>query len=199
MKKWLLRMILPAIGIVAVLFLAYLQVEHRYNYGHLFGYGVHVDAVSRYSYIGIPGQTHMYNARIFNFTLLPVGFDTCGEVRDALMSQIEFPYGVQRWDDQSNSWITSVADKSNKFCHPDPLNAIETNVVTRWIWPGMSVDVSSGEATAARHPFQQGNLARFVVFRKLGTENDWQYAIPSEPFIIVDNVIRDNNSNKVAH
>ncbi len=199
MNKWLSKRILPALGILAVLCLAYFQVEHRYNYGHLFGYGVHVDAVSRYSYIGIPGQTHMYNARISNFTLLPVGFDTCDYVSDAMMRGTEYPYEVQRWDDHSNSWNTIVAVKANTFCRPEPLDTIKTDRVTRWIWPGTTVDVSSGEATGAREPFEKGNLARFVVFRKLGTENDWQYAIPSEPFIIVDNVIRDGNSKKVAH
>lgn len=44
----------------------------------------------------------------------------------------------------------------------------------------------------------QGDLARFVVFRKVGTEIDWQYAIPSESFLIEDEIIR-NSTGEVSH
>ena len=198
-KKRLLGWILIAAVTVAMVCIGYLEFEHHYNYGHLFGYGVHVDAASRYSYIGIPGQTHMYYARVSNFTFLPVSFAACDYVTDAMGRGTDYPYSVQRWDKTSNEWTTIVMVKATEYCNPTPLSTIETNMTSKWILPGMTEDVSDGEATGARVPFEQGDLARFVVFRKLGTEDDWRYAIPSEPFVIADRVIRDDNSSKIAH
>ena len=58
----------------------------------------------------------------------------------------------------------------------------------------------SGEATGAREPFRKDDLARFVVFRKVVPRGDWQTAVPSVPFRIEDDVIRnENDSFRVQH
>jgi hypothetical protein len=199
-KLSLLRKILFALVAALCVVTGYLEFEHRYNYGHLFSYGLHVDTISRLADIGIPGQTHMYSARLSNFTLMPVSFTACDYVTDAVGRGTKYPYAVQRWDASSNSWQTIIEVSGEGFCHPMPLSTIETNLVSKRLWPGMSVEVMEGEATGAREPFQKGDLARFVVFRKLDKEADWQYAIPSVPFYIEDQVIRDeDDSYRVKH
>ena len=199
-KASLLRRTLLAFAAALCVLVGYFEFEHRYNYGHFFSYGLHVDAISEYANIGIPGQTHMYRARLFNFTLLPMSFTACDYVTDAMGRGTEYPYAVQRWDAASNSWQTIVEVSGEGFCHPVPLSTIETNLVSKRLWPGMSVEVMEGEATGAREPFQQGDLARFVVFRRLEKEADWRYAIPSVPFSIEDRVIRgEDGSFRVKH
>jgi hypothetical protein len=196
----LLRKILLVLVAILCLVIGYFEFEHHYNYGHLFSYGLHVDAISEYGHIGIPGQTHMYKARLSNFTLLPVSFTACDYVTDAMRSGTEYRYAVQRWDASSNSWQTIVEVSGESFCHPMPLSTIETNLVSRWLWPGMSAEVMEGEATGAREPFQKGDMARFVVFRRLDKEVDWRYAVPSVPFQIEDQVIRgEDDSFRVQH
>ena len=198
-KKRLLRWLLTVIPAIAIVCVGYLEVEHRYNYGHLFGYGVHVDVLSRYASIGIPGQTQMYYAQISNFTMLPVSLDACEYVTDASGSGISYQYAVQRWEADSNSWRTAGTVDADNFCRPTPLSTVETNRVSRWIWPGMTEDVSEGEATGARVPFEQGDMARFVVFGKVGSGDDWQYAVASAAFVITDRVIHDNGTDQTEH
>lgn len=56
------------------------------------------------------------------------------------------------------------------------------------------------EATGARVPFRKGDLARFVVFKTISKEADWETAIPSNPFYIEDDVKRDaHDFFRVAH
>ena len=42
---------------------------------------------------------------------------------------------------------------------------------------------------------RKGDLARFVVFRKLDRTGDWKSAIPSVPFAMEDDVIREGNDS----
>ncbi len=111
----------------------------------------------------------------------------------------KYPYAVQRWNTDLNSWQTIVDVSAESFCHPVPLSTIDTSTSEKWLWPGMAADASDGEATGAREPFQKSDIGRFVVFSKLGTGNDWQYAVFSEPFSIEDQVVRDDSSFKVEH
>ena len=59
-RRSLLRRALLILIAVIVIAVAYVEFDHRYNYGHFVGYGLHVDALSSDSYIGIPGQKKMY-------------------------------------------------------------------------------------------------------------------------------------------
>jgi hypothetical protein len=196
----LLRKVFLALVAAICVLVGYSEFEHRYNYGHFFSYGLHVDAISEYGHIGIPGQTHMYRARLSNFTLLPVSFTACDYVTDAMMPGTEYPYAVQRWDASSNSWQTIVGVSGEGFCHPMPLSTVKTNLVSKWLWPGMSAEVMEGEATGAREPFQKGDRARFMVFRRLDKGADWRYAVQSAPFYIEDQVIRgEDGAYRVRH
>ena len=199
-KVSLLRRLLLALGAILCLLVSYFEFAHRYNYGHFFSYGLHVDAVSEEAYIGIPGQTKMYKAQLSNFSLLPVNLNACDYVTDAFGHGTEYPYAVQRWGDSSNSWQTIVEVSGEGFCHPMPLSTIETNLVTKRLWPAMSVEVMEGEATGAREPFRKGDMARFVVFKSVDKKVNWQDAVPSVPFYIEDDVVRDeNDSFRVKH
>src|SRR3954465_1817973 len=93
------------ISVVAIfLILGYLEIQHHYNYGHYFTYGVHLDVISQPSSIGIPGQINMYEAKLFNFTVLPRNITGCDYISDTLEPGTAFPYGVQRWNDRTRSW-----------------------------------------------------------------------------------------------
>ncbi|MGH9968906.1 MAG: hypothetical protein ACREBG_14055 [Pyrinomonadaceae bacterium] len=186
--------IVSAIALVA---LSVIGVEwmHYHNYGHLVSYGLHVDPLHRDAYIGIPGQTKMYYARLSNYSLWPVSLPACDYVTDDFGKGTEFPYAVQRWEASSNRWQTIVDMSAERFCQPYPLGMIETHLVTKKLWPGSSVEVMEGEATGAHDSFRKGDLARFVVFRKMDSTGDWHSAIPSEPFPIQDDVIRTGNES----
>lgn len=199
LKKPILRIIL-ALAILLCGLIAYVEFTHRYNYGHFVHYGLHIDVVSKDSDIGIPGQTKMYHAELSNFTLWPAKLTACNYVTDAFDHGTDYPYAVQRWDARSNNWQTVVEEDVESFCQPYPLGKIQTQVVSKTLWPGMSVQVMEGEATGAREPFRKGDLARFVVFRRIDKQADWQRAIPSVAFTIEDDVERNEGGTfRVAH
>ena len=176
-----------------------IEYIHHYDYGHFVSYGLHVDALNRDTDIGIPGQTKMYWPRLSNYTLWPVKLAACDYITDAMEPGTEYPYAVQRWNTSSNAWETITEVNGDSYCHPYPLGMIETNLVYKRLWPGMSVEVMEGEATGAREPFQKDDRARFVVFTTANKNDAWKTAIPSAPFVIQDQVIRGNGSFRVRH
>ena len=179
---------------------AVLENTHHHQYGHYFGYGPHVDVVSEDSYIGIPGQTKLYSARLTNYRVWPLKLTCCDFISDTLTPGTEYPYAVQRWDSKSESWLTIMEANEENFCHPYPLGQAETHSNSKLLWPGGSVAVMGYEATGARDPFRKGDLARFVVFRRIGEHPDWTTAMPSLPFVIEDDVPRDDaGSFRVQH
>lgn len=199
-RRSFLRLVLLILVGALVLAVAYVQFEHRYNYGHFVPYGLHVDVVSEEAWIGIPGQKNMYSAEISNFSFLPVTLDGCDYLTDDFGRGTSYPYAVQRWDNTSGSWQTigGLPSEAN-FCHPMPLSMVQTNRISKLLWPGMRVEVMEGEATGARVPFQKDDRARFVVFRKLGNEAEWSDGVASHPFIIEDDVPRDDVQFRVEH
>jgi hypothetical protein len=197
-SKWKLILV---ITMVLTILIAYFEFAHYYNYGHLFSYGLHIDVLRLESNIGIPGQKNMYRAELSNFTLSPRKLAACDYVTDvAEFTGADYPYAVQRWDTSSNNWQTIVGEDPEKFCYPVPLGRSQTQIVSRLLWPGMSVDVMGWEATGARVPFQKGDMARFVIFTRTDKDKAWQTAIPSRPFYIEDDVIRQQgDSFRVQH
>jgi len=174
-------------------------LTHKYHYGHFVPLGLHLDVLVEDACIGIPGQKKLYRAELSNFNLWPVKLTACDFITDTLQPETEYPYAVERWDVSSNTWSTVVQMDSESFCRPYPTGMSHTRVVTKLLWPCMSVLVMRGEATGARVPFRKGDLARFVVFRSLsGVE--WQTAVASKPFEIEEDVIRDEqDSFRVKH
>ena len=174
--------------------------NHYRTYGHFVSYGLHVDPLNEDAYIGIPGQTKMYWARLSNYSVWPVTLPACDYVTDALSPGTGYPYAVQRFDTSSNTWHTVTDASGEWFCRPYPLGRVETHLVSKTLAPGAAIDVMEGEATGARDPFRQGDMARFVVFTKLDKSGDWKTAVASVPFRIEDNVIRDEaNPTRVKH
>lgn len=190
LKRHVLR-IAFALAILLCGLIAFIEFSHRYSYGHFVPYGLHLDVVSENVNIGIPGQTKMYHAKLSNFTLWPATLTACNFITDAMQPGTAYPYAVQRWDTSTNSWQTVVEVSRESFCQPYPLGKIETQVVSKLLWPSMAVDVMEGEATGAREPFRKGDLARFVVFRRMDKQADWQTAIPSPAFTIEDEVDKE--------
>ena len=189
-------------GLIVLLaaLLAIFEFSHRYNYGRFVSYGLHVDVIARESYIGIPGQTKLYEPYLFNFTLLPVSLEACDFVDDTLSPGTEYPYAVQRLDTVSKDWQTVAAVSGEDFCTPTPISKAETRIVSKRLWPGSTIKIMDSEATGARDPFTKGDMARFVVFREIRKGANWQTAIPSIPFYIEDQVLRDGETNfRIKH
>ena len=184
------------IGFFISLFLLVLSMEqiHHYNFGHYFSYGSHIDVISRYGYIGIPGQTQMYSGEFTNYSVLLVKLVACDFTSDILTDETTFPYGLQRWNSSSNSWETIFSIEPENYCQPMPTVGGGPHIVTKWILPFQSIQVITPEATGARVPFKQDDTARFIVFKDVSNANAWENAVVSEPFIIEDDVIRDENS-----
>jgi hypothetical protein len=184
------------VGLIIFSFLLILSLEqiHHYNFGHYFSYGSHIDVISRYGYIGIPGQTQLYSGEFTNYSVLPVKFVACDYTSDTLSDETDFPYGLQRWNSSSNSWETIFAIESEDYCQPMPTHGGGNHIISKWILPLQSIQVVSDEATGAREPFRKGDRARFVAFRDVSNGNAWNTAIVSETFVIEDDVIRDENS-----
>ena len=198
-KKAIVLGTLLAIVLTVVAFISYIQFGHRHDFGHFGPYGLHVDVLSEDVSIGIPGQKKMYKAVLSNFSFLPASLAACDYVTDAFGHGTEYPYAVQRWDNASSSWQTIVEVNGEGFCQPMPLSTIETTLKSKLLWPCMYVEVMEGEATGAREPFQKGDQARFVVFRTVSMNADWQNAIASKSFVIEDDVVRDNGQFRVKH
>jgi hypothetical protein len=188
------KLILISLTIFLCLLLLSMEQIHHYNYGHYFSYGSHIDIISRYGYIGIPGQTQMYSGQFTNFSVLPVKFAACDYMSDTLSDETDFPYSLQKWNSVTSSWETIFSIESEDYCQPMPTHGGGNHIVSKWIFPFQSIQVVSPEATGAREPFRKGDQARFVVFKDISNGNAWKTAIFSEPFFIEDDVIRDENS-----
>jgi hypothetical protein len=193
--RWLSAILITTFGIL----IGGIEYIHYHDYGHFVSYGLHADALNRDADIGIPGQTKMYWPRLSNYTLWPVKLAACDYITDAIEPGTEYPYAVQRWNTSSNAWETIAEVNGDGYCHPYPLGMIETNLVYKRLWPGVSVDVMEGEATGAREPFQKGDRARFIVFTTANKNDAWKTAIPSAPFVIQDQVIHGNVPSRVRH
>jgi hypothetical protein len=69
---------------------------------------------------------------------------------------------VERWDPSARKWENTFKGEEIAFCHPYPLGMVETQIITKRLWPGQSI-ATREEATAARDVFAIGDKARFVV------------------------------------
>lgn len=168
------------------------EIRHLIVHGHLVGYGLHVDASGYHDYIGMPGQTTYYYAEISNYTFWPEKMMACDYITDAFFEPgTEYPYAVQRWSSQNHRWETIIEPDLECFCRVAPLSKLKAELKSKYLLPGVTVRVMDWEETGAREPFRKGDLARFVVFRRLGQKADWETAIPSTPFVIEDDVVRD--------
>jgi hypothetical protein len=199
LKATIARKILVAFALLGCLLVVGVEWKHYHTYGHLVAYGLHVDVLNEDFNIAIPGQTKMYWAEIFNFSLVPVQLPACRPSGDTLDPPLEYPYAIQRFNETSRAWQTIVDGTDGGFCLP-PVRREMTGVVYTYLLPGSSVKVMSSEATGAREPFRKGDLARFVVFRKVSPNGEWETAITSVPFRIEDDVLREKDGSfRVQH
>ena len=141
----------------------------------------------------------MYWPRLSNYTLLPSKLAACNYVTDAMDPGTEYPYAVQMWNASTNNWDTITDVDWENYCHPYGLGMIQTELVSKRLWPGMSVDVMDGEATAARAPLQKGDKFRFVVFTSTDRNSAWKTSIASVPSVIQEQVIRGDASFNIEH
>jgi len=74
---------------------------------------------------------------------------------------------VQKFDPSTRNWEDVFKIDKSEFCRPYPLGMIETQIITKRLWPGQSIS-SGEEATAARDVFSIGDKARIVAFARDG-------------------------------
>jgi hypothetical protein len=131
--------------------------------------------------IGIPGITKMYEARLINRSLWPIRVQYCDFVDDSMTHGEEVAYTVERWDDVTRQWKTTVRANGRDFCRPFPLGIVRAKLTTRLLWPGQTLSTGQ-EATAARDGFDIGDKARFVIFA--GPAGDRAAQIATAEFFI---------------
>jgi hypothetical protein len=150
--------------LIAVAFTIH-ELNHFYHYGHLVPLGLHADvAISTESnLLGIPGVANDYNARLTNYSVLPITMNVCDYINWAGAHDTMVAYAVERWDPQSNTWkIVSEWDDSRFFCR-SAFEVVETHLIRRRLWPGQSLRVG-GVMPAERGGFQRGDGGRFTIF-----------------------------------
>ena len=185
-KRALLWRILFMFVAAIVVSVSYVELKHKFKFGHFVPYGLHVDALSRDGWIGIPGQKKMYWAELSNFSFWPVRLEGCDYISDFLSSGTSYPFLVQRWNSNLGEWQNIYEPQGEETCQPVPTSTIESHFVSRRLWPGMSVELDDG-AFGAHVKFRKGDQARFVVFTRM---NNWQNGVPSAAFTIEDDVQR---------
>ncbi len=177
---------------------AYIELRHWAKYGHLVSYGLHVDAMNENYSIAIPGQTKMYWPEVSNFTLLPVRLPACRPVTDILHPPLEYPFAIQRFDEQTKTWQTIIDATRFQFC-VNPYTH-QSQVTHTYLLPGSSVRVMSGAAVGAVQPFRKDDLARWVVFPAVSPSANWDSAVASSPLRIEDDVQTDEGGSfRIAH
>lgn len=173
------------------------ELRHRNKFGHFVSYGLHVDPMSVDFNIAIPGQTKMYWPEVSNFTFLPIRLPACAFPGDARHSLPTHAYAIQRLDKQSNIWQTVEATRFEFCLNPDNNESV---LAYTYLLPGSSVEVASGVAVAAMEPFRKDDLARYVVFRQVVPGNNWDTAVSSKPFLIEDDVQRNEDASfRIRH
>ena len=198
LQSHLVRSLFVLFGCSLFASVTYIEFRHWYNYGHLVAYGLHVDALNEDASIAIPGQTKMYWPELSNFSLLPVRLPACRPVSDTLNPPLEYPFSIQKWDEQAKSWQTIVNATKFEFCL-NPFNN-ESRLAHTYLLPGSSVKVISGYAVGAMDEFRKNDLARWVVFRQVFPSANWNTAVASTPFRIEDDVQRSaDGSFRVRH
>jgi hypothetical protein len=184
--KTLIWFALIAITIVGTIVFA-VQYLYQKERGFYLSYGLNLEVTSVQGSYGIPGQTHVYSAKLINFGVTPVKLAGCDYTSDTLSEETDYPYALQRLNPNSNEWVTIFAMTTGDYCRPIPLHGGGNHMVTKNLLPSDSIEFIPNEATGAREPFKHGDKARFVAFLHLG-EDAWTDAIYSEPFTIQDNV-----------
>jgi hypothetical protein len=197
-----LKIISSLIFVVAILvLLGFFGVQYIYHNerGNYLSVGLNLEVTREEASFGIPGQKYVYSAKLINFGVLPVKIAGCDYTSDTMSEETDYPYGIQKFNPNSKEWETILAITTDEFCRPMPTHGGGNHMVTKTLLPSDSILFIPDEATGARKPFKKGDQARFVAFRRLG-ENAWSDAVYSEPFIIEDDVLHDDNLNhKIAH
>lgn len=152
-----------AVGVLllAVIFVAAIQVRHDLRFGHFIGLGLHADYTVERADLAIPGITKVYNATLTNFGALPRKVCACEFVTDAMGHGTALAYAIEKWDGTAQAWSTAWQPTKASFCKPYPLGIIEGRVVEKRLWPSQNLSIGE-EATGAR--VQKGDLVRFVLF-----------------------------------
>jgi hypothetical protein len=162
---------LRRIGLVTValviLPIGLLQLGHLARFGHFFPYGLHADVMVRRADYGIDGITKAYEAKLTNYGITPANVIACDFIDDAGGHGTLVGSKVQKFDPSTKNWEDVFKTEKSEFCRPYPLGMIETQIITKRLWPGQSIS-GGEEATAVRDVFSIGDKARIVAFARDG-------------------------------
>lgn len=150
--------------LVSILAFAFAIVEasHRVRFGHFAPLGLHADVLVRKTDYGIPGISKVYEARLTNFGIAPVKITVCDFISDDSSHGTVVGSRVEKWDPVAKQWQSVFTTAAVSSCHPYPLGMMETNVVSKELWPGQSVSAGEG-AYAAFDAIAIGDKVRFVI------------------------------------
>jgi hypothetical protein len=141
------------------------ELKHFGRYGHLAPLGLHLDVIvsTESNLLTVRGVASVYNARLTNYSVLPISMTVCDYINWAGAHDTMVAYAVERWDVKSNTWkVVPQWDSSRLFCHP-AFEVVETRLIRRRLWPGQSVRVG-WVMPAERGGFHRGDNGRFTVF-----------------------------------
>jgi hypothetical protein len=161
------KIILVAASFIGSLAFAFVihEMNHFHRYGHLAPVRLHadVDFTIESNLLGIRGVANVYNARLTNYSVLPITLSVCDYINWAGAHDTVVDFVVERWDTQSNTWKgVPEWDNSRLFCRP-AFEVVETHLIRRRLWPGQGLRVG-GVMPAERGGFHQGDYGRFTIF-----------------------------------
>lgn len=158
------------------------ELVHFYRYGHLAPLALHADVVvsTRADLIGIEGIAKIYDARLTNYSIVPLTLTVC-DYSSVVPHQTAVNYIAERLDRKSGKWeYVPEWDEygSRLFCRPS-FEVTETHLVRRRLWPGQTLKI--GEIIPAeRTGYRVGNDGRFTIF--LDADGKGNAAISTVPF-----------------
>jgi hypothetical protein len=141
------------------------ELKHFGRYGHLAPLGLDADVIvsTESNLLTVRGVANVYNARLTNYSILPITITVCDYINWASAHDTMVAYAVERWDANLNTWkVVPEWDDSRLFCRT-AFEVVETHLIQRRLWPGQSIRVG-WVMPAERGGFHQGDDGRFTIF-----------------------------------
>jgi hypothetical protein len=161
------RPTLVAISLACLLVLVFgaHELKHFRRFGHFAPLGLHADVIisTESNLLTVRGTANSYNARLTNYSVLPIRLVVCDYINWAGQHDTMIAYSIERWDAKLKTWNgVPEWDNSRFFCRP-AFEVVETHLIQRRLWPGQSLRVG-WVMPAERGGFRQGEDGRFTIF-----------------------------------
>jgi hypothetical protein len=135
------------------------ECGHYARFGDFFGYGYHTDLFEDHSDLGAPRLYRTHCLRVANYSFSVLKFEAIQTPKWGITDgAVLFHYGLEKWNDQTHSWM--MADDSQIDDPPGfkTENAIES------VWPGRSIRPNGCYEATLVKGVQKGDVVRIVAF-----------------------------------